>query len=158
MVFVGGLLPVPGQPFADHLAANPDAIAFPEPQERGAGPFGLGWEAVREGFYHDCPEPLARTAFEELRHQSFTVFIERCPIDRWPDTPSDYVLMRDDRAVGESWARRNAVDRIGARVIELDGGHSPFFARPAELSAVLLRLGDPDIDGNRRSRDEPRFV
>lgn len=158
MVFVGGLLPVPGQSFADHLAANPDAIAFPEPQEQGGGPFGLSWEAVREGFYHDCPEALGRKAFNELRHQSFTVFIERCPIDRWPDTPSDYVLMRDDRAVGESWARRNAVDRIGARVIELDGGHSPFFAQPAELSAVLLRLGDPDIDGNRSGRYESRLV
>lgn len=158
MVFVGGLLPVPGQSFADHLAANPDAVSFPEPQEHGSGPFGLSWEAVREGFYHDCPEALGRKAFNELRHQSFTVFIERCPIDRWPDTPSDYVLMRDDRAVGESWARRNAVDRIGARVIELDGGHSPFFARPAELSALLLRLGDPDIDGNRGGRYESRLI
>lgn len=158
MVFVGGLLPVPGQSFADHLAANPDAISFPEPQEHGGGPFGLSWEAVREGFYHDCPEALGRKALNELRHQSFTVFIERCPIDRWPDTPSDYVLMRDDRAVGESWARRNAVDRIGARVIELDGGHSPFFARPAELSALLLRLGDPDVDGNRGGRYESRLI
>lgn len=62
MVFVGGLLPVPGQSFADHLAANPDAIAFPEPQQHGTGPFGLSWEAVREGFYHDCPEALGRKA------------------------------------------------------------------------------------------------
>jgi len=143
MVFVGGLLPVPGQSFAEHLGANPDAITFPEPQEHGDGPFGLTWEAVREGFYHDCPEVLARRAFDELRHQSFTAFTESCPIDRWPDTPSTYVLMRHDRAVGESWARRNAVDRIGASIVELDGGHSPFFARPAELSAVLLRLATP---------------
>lgn len=143
MVFVGGLLPVPGQSFVEHLSANPDAITFPAPQEQGAGPFGLTWEAVREGFYHDCPEVLARRAFDELRNQSFTVFTERCPIDRWPDTPSTYVLMRHDRAVGESWARRNAVARIGASIVELDGGHSPFFSRPAELSQVLLRLASP---------------
>lgn len=143
MVFVGGLLPVPGQSFVEHLGANPDAITFAEPEEQGAGPFGLTWESVREGFYHDCPEPLARRAFDELRNQSFTVFTERCPIDRWPDTPSTYVLMRDDRAVGKSWARRNAAGRVGARIVELDGGHSPFFARPAELSAVLLRSASP---------------
>lgn len=142
MVFVGGLLPVPGQSFVEHLGANPDAITFPEPQQHGDGPFGLTWESVREGFYHDCPEALARHTFDELRYQSFTVFTERCPISRWPDTASTYVLMRDDRAVGESWARRNAVARIGAQVVELDGGHSPFFSRPAELSAVLLGLGD----------------
>ena len=140
MVFVGGLLPVPGQSFVEHLAANPDAISFPAPQEHGAGPFGLTWESVRDGFYPDCPESLARRAFDELRHQSFTVFTERCPIDRWPDTPSTYVLMRQDRAVAQSWARRNAVDRIGATVVELAGGHSPFFSRPVELSAVLAEI------------------
>jgi pimeloyl-ACP methyl ester carboxylesterase len=158
MVFIGGLLPVPGQSFVEHLAANPDAITFPEPQEQGAGPFGLTWESVREGFYHDCPESLARRAFDELRHQSFNVFTERCPINRWPDTPSTYVLMRDDRAVGESWARRNAVGRIRARVVEMDGGHSPFFACPTELSAVLLRLGDSDVNGNRCCGDEFRLI
>jgi pimeloyl-ACP methyl ester carboxylesterase len=154
MVFVGGLLPVPGQSFVAHLAVNPDAISFPEPKERGAGPFGLTWESVREGFYHDCPESVARRAFDELRHQSFTVFTERCPIDRWPDIPSTYVLMRDDRAVGESWARRNAGGRIGARIVELDGGHSPFFARPEELSAVLLRLSDTGVNENRDRSSE----
>lgn len=146
MVFVGGLLPVPGQSFVDHVAESPDAVTFPAPQEHGSGPFGLTWESVREGFYHDCPEALARRAFDELRHQSFTVLTECCPIDRWPDAPSTYVLLRDDRAVGQSWARRNAAGRIGASVVELDGGHSPFFSRPAELSAVLLRVCDSDVD------------
>ncbi|WIM89727.1 alpha/beta hydrolase [Candidatus Mycobacterium wuenschmannii] len=146
MVFVGGLLPVPGLTFAEHLADNPDAITFPEPQEHGTGPFGLTWESVHAGFYHDCPESIARQAFNDLRHQSFTVFIERCPLKRWPDTPSVYILMRDDRAVGECWARRNAVDRIGARVVELDGGHSPFFSRPADLSSILVGLNDHDVN------------
>lgn len=137
MVFVGGLLPVPGRTFLEELAANPDAITFPAPDTGGAGPFGLTWESVREGFYHDCPELLARNAFDEMCHQAFTVFTERCPIDRWPDTPSTYILMRDDRAVGASWARRQAA-RVGAEVVEIDGGHSPFFARPDELTDVLL--------------------
>jgi hypothetical protein len=69
---------------------------------RDAAPGGsLDLESVREGFYHDCPEPLARRAFSVLRHQSFAAFTEECPIDRWPDVPSTYVLMREDRAVGE---------------------------------------------------------
>lgn len=158
MVFVGGLLPVPGQSFAQHLAANPDAITFPAPQEHGVGPFGLTWESVRDGFYHDVPEAMARQAYDELRHQSFMVFTERCPIDCWPDTSSTYVLMRDDRAIGEPWARRNAVDRIGARVVELDGGHSPFFSRPAELSAVLLDPGNSDINRNHFYGNESGLI
>lgn len=142
MVFVSGLIPVPGTTFADEFAANPGAVSFPAPQAMGDGPFGLTWESVRDGFYHDCPEALARKAFRELRHQSFTVFTERCPIDHWPDVPSTYILMTDDRAIDVGWVRRNAVSR-GADVVELYGGHSPFFARPTELSDILLRTLSP---------------
>jgi len=140
MVFVAALLPVPGKAYAEEFAANPDAISFPAPQAAGEGPFGLTWESVRAGFYHDCPEDLAQKAFHELRHQSFTVFTERCPIDRWPDTPSTYVLMREDRVLDAAWVRRNAVDRLGMDVVELDGGHSPFFARAGELCDVLTSV------------------
>lgn len=139
MVFVGGLLLVPGVAFAEHLADNPDAVIFPEPETGGSGPFGMTWESVRAGFYHDCPLDVARSAFVEMRSQSFTIFLERSPLEEWLDIPSTYVLLRDDRAVGAAWARRNAV-RIGATLIELDGGHSPFFARPVELAELLVDL------------------
>ncbi|OAN36884.1 alpha/beta hydrolase [Mycolicibacterium iranicum] len=150
MVFVAGLLPVPGQSFAQHLETNPDAITFPQPEGAGTGPFGLTWEAVHEGFYHDCPEALARRAFEDMRDQSVTVFLERCPISDWPSTPSTYILLRDDRAVGGRWARRNAVDRIGADMVEIGGGHSPFFSRPAELASALVRVGARSSHAVRR--------
>jgi pimeloyl-ACP methyl ester carboxylesterase len=136
MVFVAALLPMPGESFANEFAANPSAISFPAPQATGEGPFGLTWESVRDEFYHDCPEPLAQKAFDELRHQSFTVFIERCPIERWPEVPSTYILMKDDRALEVCWVRRNAVDRLGADLVEMDGGHWPFLARPAALADV----------------------
>lgn len=139
MVFVGGLLPVPGVTFAEHIADNRDAVIFPQPEAGGSGPFGMTWESVRAGFYHDCPEDLAQSAFAEMRSQSFTIFLEQSPLAEWPDTPSTYILLRDDRAVGASWARRNAY-RIGAQLIELDGGHSPFFARPVELAKLLADL------------------
>jgi pimeloyl-ACP methyl ester carboxylesterase len=68
------------------------------------------------------------------------VFTERCPIDVWPDVPSTYILMTDDRAVNPAWSRRVAKDRIGANLIELGGGHSPFYSRPVELAQVLADL------------------
>ncbi len=145
MVFVAALIPVPGQTFADEFAANPGAVSFPAPTATGDGPFGLTWESVREGFYHDCPEVLAREAFRTLRHQSFTVFTERCPLERWPDVPSTYVLMTDDRALDVDWVRRIAIDRLDAAVIELDGGHSPFLARPIELSEILSDIADSPV-------------
>ena len=145
MVFVAALVPVPGETFAAEFAANPRAVSFPAPQTTGDGPFGLTWESVRDGFYHDCPEALARKAFRTLRNQSFTVFVERCPLDQWPDVPSTYLLMKDDRALDVDWVRRIAIDRLGAAVIEMDGGHSPFFAHPIELSNVLADIADSSV-------------
>lgn len=136
MVFVGALLPVPGMTFSEHLRTNPDAITFPAFDAGGTGPFGLTWDSVRDGFYHDCPSGIAREAFEQMRSQDFTVFLERCPLTSWPDVLSSYIVMADDRAVDGNWSRRNAA-RVGARVLELGGGHSPFYSRPAELATLI---------------------
>jgi hypothetical protein len=48
--------------------------------------------------------------------------------------------MRDDRTVGPAWSRRVATERLGADLIELEGSHSPFYSRPAELADVLSGL------------------
>lgn len=143
MVFLAALIPTPGRSFADHLAENPDAINFSSfaTSEEG-GPFGLTWESVRDGFYHDCPEHLARKAFEQLRGQSFTVFIEKCPIDRWPETPSSYIVMADDRTLNPEWARRTAADVPLAEIHTMRGSHSPFFAQPKALAELLLACRD----------------
>ena len=63
-----------------------------------------------------------------------------CPIDEWPDVPSTYILMKDDRAVGQEWSRRVVRQRIHADLIELPGSHSPFYSRPAELADVLVKI------------------
>ena len=53
---------------------------------------------ARAGFYHDCSEEVARHAWERLRPTALTVFTEQCPIDRWPDVPSTYILLTEDQA------------------------------------------------------------
>jgi hypothetical protein len=42
--------------------------------------------------------------------------------------------------VKAEWQIRTA-ETHGARVIELDSGHSPFFTQPAELADILSSLG-----------------
>lgn len=140
MVFLAAMVPAPGRVYAEYLAENPDAITLDFNVEGTPGPIGMSWEAARNGFYHDCDEQLARRAIERLRPTALTVFSERCPLATWPDTASTYVLMRDDRAVGQAWSRRVALDRIDADLIEMDGGHSPFFSRPVELADLLVTL------------------
>lgn len=140
LVFLAAQVPDPGRVYLEHLAENPDAVTFEFDRGGTPGPAGLSWEAARDGFYQDLDEDVARGAFERLRSMaSMAVFTEPCPIDEWPDVRSTYILMTDDRAVGPTWSRR-AAERIGADLVELPGGHSPFYARPAELADVLVRL------------------
>jgi len=141
LVFLGAMVPVPGTRYQDYLATEPGAVIFdptPRPDDE-PGSTGLSWLAAREGFYQDCPDDLARAAWERLRTQTQTVFTEVSPIQEWPDVESVYILMTEDQAVGPAWSRRAAA-RIGADVIELGGGHSPFYSRPDELTEILAGL------------------
>jgi hypothetical protein len=47
------------------------------------------------------------------------------------------VLARDDRCVNMDWAVVAATARTGEPPILVDGGHSPFLSRPAQLAEVL---------------------
>ena len=58
----------------------------------------------------------------------------------WPAVPSASVIARDDRSIAVPWSRRAARERLGVEPVELDGGHSPFMSRPAELADVLTAL------------------
>lgn len=140
MVFLGAMVPVPGRVYSEYLAENPDAVTFDGSVGGTPGASGLSWEAARHNFFHDVDEETARRAYERLRPTSLTVFTEMCPIDQWPDVPSTYILMKDDRAVGQEWSRRVVRQRIHADLIELPGSHSPFYSRPAELADVLVKI------------------
>ena len=161
MVLLGAMVPAPGMRYIDYLATEPGAVTFnPDPLQdvsdndteppwvtaRAAfshGDPGISWIAAREGFYQDCPEDVARMAWERLRPQTDTVFTEVCPVEVWPNVPTTVVVMNDDRAVAPDWSRRVARERLGAPVVELPGGHSPFLSRPAHLADVLVDLAAP---------------
>jgi pimeloyl-ACP methyl ester carboxylesterase len=138
MVFLGALLPVPGSTHGEYLARHPAAVTF-DTQWGGdtPGPSGLSWAAARHGFYADCDEQVARRAYERLRPTPLVVFTEPCPIEEWPPVPSTSIVMREDRAVGPEWSRAAAA-AIGADVVELEGSHSPFYSRSAELAELLV--------------------
>lgn len=108
-----------------------------------------GWHAFAESdpeldqprdtgdpFYHDVPEPLAAEARAKLRHQCAKP--HRQPIAPWPDIPLTYLLCRDDRVIPATWLRRVVPERLGITPDEIDGGHSPFLSRPAELAERLV--------------------
>jgi pimeloyl-ACP methyl ester carboxylesterase len=140
MVFLGAMVPVPGRAYRDYLRERPDALTAPTPRSgydadgrRGVRP----WEDAHAAYFHDCPEDVARKVWARSRPQGVKPMTEPCPLQAWPDVPSTYVLMTEDRSVSPAWSRDVAHDRLDGRVVELPGGHSPFLSRPAELADVL---------------------
>jgi hypothetical protein len=89
-------------------------------------------------YYHDCDQTTAAWAVARLRPQSALSMTERWPVTARPDAARSVILARDDRAVRFDVAMeagRLILD--GADPITIDGSHSPFLSRPAELSRVL---------------------
>lgn len=151
MVFLCAMVPVPGRAYMDVLAEEPDAIKTLDMAETVANAevgaamqedvhAVMPFDRAVAMFYGDLPEDQARRAWERLRAQGMTAFIEPCPIDTWPAVPSTYILTTDDGSVSNEWSRRVAKGRLGADLIELPGSHSPFYSRPAELAKVLDAL------------------
>jgi pimeloyl-ACP methyl ester carboxylesterase len=151
MVFLGAMVPIPGRPHVDVLVDEPDALLIEEVADAVAGEatfdsaasddgVSVSWSFAREHFYQDLDEAVARRAWERLRPQGFAMFTEPCPLTSWPAIPATYIVMTDDRAVNPEWSRAVARGRLGADLIELPGGHSPFYGHPDELAAALHAL------------------
>ena len=97
----------------------------------------LGAGAAIAAFYHDVPREIALDAVSKLRDQDMAMMTEPWPLAAWPTRPTRYLLCRDDRILPPDWSRRVAVERLGITPDEIDGSHSPFLARPAELADRL---------------------
>lgn len=84
--------------------------------------------------YPDCSRAQSDWAFPQLCRQAR---FEPIPA---PFGPGDVVIATlQDAPVDPDWQIHTA-RTYGARLIELDSGHSPFFTQPAELATILSSL------------------
>jgi pimeloyl-ACP methyl ester carboxylesterase len=120
LVFVAGMVPAPGELFADWWADT-----------------GYEDSGEDDSFYHDVPPELAAEARTRERGQAAKPLEEPWPLAVWPDVPTRYLLCRDDRMFTADWARRHARERLGLEADEMDGGHYVSLSRPGELADRL---------------------
>lgn len=141
-VYLCGMVAEPGRTFAElnreqHIL-NPGYTAGLAKVDGGTR--WVDFDLAREIFYSDCDDDVVEAAIPRLRTQAVSPMTQRCTFDRLPSAPATYVVCADDRMVDPAWSRRVAAERLGAQVVELPGGHSPFYSRPSELAEVLHRL------------------
>ena len=120
LVLVAGMIPAPGELFAEWWANTRYE--------------GGEYDDV---FYHDVPPELAKEAKRRERDETSKALQEPWPLEAWPDTPTKYLLCRDDRMFPAPWARRHARERLGIDADEIDGGHYVSISRPGELAGRL---------------------
>ena len=123
LVLVAGMIPSPGELFADWWT--------------NSGYEASGYQDDDDVFYHDVPPALAAEAKRRERNESSRALHEAWPLEAWPDTPTRYLLCRDDRMLPAAWARRHARARLGIEADEIDGGHYISLSRPRELAERL---------------------
>jgi pimeloyl-ACP methyl ester carboxylesterase len=127
IILVAAMIPAPGERFNEWWT--------------NAGYEESGLDDV---FYHDVAPPLVAEAKQHVRDEQARALSDPWPLDAWPDTPTRYLLCRDDRLFTPAFARRHARERLGIEADEMGGGHYIALARPLELAERL--------DGYVRSR------
>jgi pimeloyl-ACP methyl ester carboxylesterase len=120
LVFVAGMIPAPGELFADWWS--------------NTGYASSGYDDL---YYHDVPPALAAEAQTKERDQADKPLQEPWPLEALPDVPTSYLLCRDDRMFTADWARRHVRERLGIEADEMDGGHYISLSRPRELADRL---------------------
>ncbi|HEX2174572.1 MAG TPA: alpha/beta hydrolase [Nocardioidaceae bacterium] len=121
LVLVAAMIPSPGELFSDWWT--------------NTGHEDSGHDDV---FYHDVPPALAAEARRRERDEAARALQQPWPLQRWPNTPTRYLLCRDDRMFPAEWARRHARERLGIEADEIDGGHYIALARPRQLADRLV--------------------
>ena len=141
-VYLCGVVAEPGRTFAElnreQRILNP---GYPPGLAKVDG--GTRWvdfDLARSIFYPDCDEEAVQAAIPRLRVQAQSPMVQRCMFDRLPRVPATYIVCAEDRMIDPDWSRRVATELLGADLVELPGGHSPFYSRPSALVDALHQL------------------
>jgi pimeloyl-ACP methyl ester carboxylesterase len=137
MVFLAAAIPEPGKSLRQRFQI--DARMF-NPQWLGQDPT-RNPEVAKEFLFHDCEPAVADWALTTMRLMYVReAMVEQCPLRRWPQVPSIYILPTEDRTINPQWWHLEALRLLRAAPIELPGGHCPHVSRPASLAEVLSVL------------------
>ncbi len=96
---------------------------------------------VRDAFYHDCPEGTAAFALAHLTPQSIAPQDTKITLgDGHRQTPRSYIRCTDDQTIPPEFQVTMTEGWPNADVYEMATSHSPFFADPEGLAALIDRI------------------
>jgi pimeloyl-ACP methyl ester carboxylesterase len=131
---------------ADHEANlalfNPALLAHRRFDEFGRVSYSD--EAAMDFLYQDVAPPLQQWAVSNLRPQVLHPHPDLLP--RMPEVPTYAIIGTEDRIVAGAERHRDLIRaRLGIEPLELEGGHSPFLARPTALASMLHEIAAQNL-------------
>jgi pimeloyl-ACP methyl ester carboxylesterase len=137
LVWIGAVIPdfAGGTSLLDEIKANQDTMFGAEwPEFTGDDPTEAAYF-----LFHSCDLATLRWALTTLRpFRPVAAYGE--PAGPAPAAPSTYVLPRHDRTLAPDWMRAAAPNRLGARLIEMDGDHCPHIAQSQLIADILTEV------------------
>jgi pimeloyl-ACP methyl ester carboxylesterase len=139
MVMLAGIVGSPGASLQALAAEDADRdlpLGDDDLETDNEGRFRFSVSGARRALFHDCPPDAADAAIARLRFQR-SMWTQIADFDDWPNAEIVSITCTGDRIVNPAWSDRVARERFGVEPVHLPGGHSPFLARPSELSDIL---------------------
>lgn len=144
LVYLCAYIPDVGRSFMDQLVDEP-VMLLPEcygalESDKQSRMVWSDLEAARALMYADCDESSVEAAIKRLRPQSAYATTLPFSLPEFPTVSCTSIICSEDRLLGGEWAKLVARDRLGAKLVELPGSHSPFLSRPQALAEALLAI------------------
>lgn len=139
LVFLAGIIGAPGSSLADLaiVDAKRDGRLAKEDLEYENGLFRFSRTGAMRALFHDCDPAAAELAITRLRFQK-SLWEEVADFQDWRAEEIVSIVCTEDRVVNPSWGRDISRERLGVDAVELEGGHSPWLSRPAEVARMLV--------------------
>lgn len=141
LVYVCAYVPVAGMSMADMRRAGPRQLltdAIQVSPDRVTMTIDPAKAAAK--FYQDCPQAIADYAVPRLCPQPIAPQEAALPSTARAETlPRHYILCEDDRTIPPEYQESMSA---GLPTHRLPCGHSPFFAMPDRLAAILNSIAD----------------
>lgn len=142
LIYVAAMVPLDGESAISRMMEMPSGGVAQKVKFTADG--AASWIEAADAidcFYHDCDPDAAADATRRLSRQPRAPIADVARVDGAIDAiPSGYILARDDRALPPGHQRLFAARRPNIRLVEIDGGHSPFLADPEAFADTLLAL------------------
>lgn len=144
LVYLSAYLPKDGDDLQALASADAESLIGPNlqfaPDYSGAS---LPDAIAEQVFAGDCPDDIKQLVVSKNKLEPLGAFQTKLSLTdaNFGSVPKYYVETLKDQGVGNTLQKKMVADNGQVvEVFSLDCGHSPYFAKPAELAAILTNL------------------